>query len=247
MDYNNLKGDQIMTIQKLENGSGTGFSIIKDGQIINFKLAVFSKKKWFHSDKTELVYGFVTDNGLYAKGTYSGGVTGLGLDAWEIEKETFTLPEDLTFVTSDLSEIIKLAEQDVERVKREREEFNRKQNEAVEKINQLPKFFLVEGKNEKHPDWNIFIYREDYDYKPGYSNSLQGNVRNYLSKEDNPSGEDYWNLRRYYGEGGRILSKSFIKDNDNWFKGTQDDAYDLLVKVRTEEFRIKRMVQDLKK
>lgn len=235
-----------MAINKLENGCGLGFSIINEGQIINFKLAVFSKKRLFHKDETELVYGFISENGLYANGTYSGGTTGLGLSAWEIRNETFAIPEDLTFVTSDLSEIIKMAEQDEERVRKEKEDYDKKQNEAVEKINQLPKFFLVEGKNEKHPDWNIFIYREDYDYNSRRSRSIIGDVRQYLTKEDDPqTRENYWDLERYYGQGGRILSKSFIKENE-WFKGNQDQAYDFLVKVKSEENRIRKMINDLK-
>ncbi len=136
-------------IEKLKDGCGVGARIIVNGNVEEFKLAVFLRKDFIDMEKRDpenewkhYEYGFINSGStFYFKGLYSGGVTGFG--------QSSLLPIDeewckhYVIITTDEYRIVEIAEESENKQKANENERIQKANELVEKINALPEKFSI--------------------------------------------------------------------------------------------------------
>jgi len=199
-----------MSIRKLENGSGVGFSVMIDGNVVNFKLAVFAKK-WFR-DTEEMEYGFISDDqSRYFKGIYSGGNTGMGISDHELRTKS-PIPEGYRLVTTDLNEIARLAEKSEEAARLEKEESENEMKAKVEKINALSEKFEV---GIPALESVIYFERSEAYYAPRQSSRIQGGGFD-IEFKDGKKRFNFW-LSNYKTETGRLRVKDFAKDMKHLF------------------------------
>jgi len=197
-------------IRKLENGSGVGFSVIVDGNVVNFKLAVFARK-WFR-DTEEMEYGFISDDqSRYFKGTYSGGNTGMGISDHELRTKS-PIPEGYRLVTTDLNEIARLAEEFEEEARLQKEEHENEMRAKVEEINRLPEAFEV---GIPALESVIYFERSEAYYAPRQSSRIQGGCFS-IEFKDEKKRFNFW-LSNYKTEAERLRIKGFAKDMKHLF------------------------------
>jgi len=229
-----------MSIRKLENGSGVGFSVMIDGNVVNFKLAIFARR-WFR-DTEEMEYGFISDDqSKYFKGTYSGGNTGMGVDGSALRTKS-SIPEGYRLVTIDLNEITKLAEEFEEAARLQKEEHENEMRAKVEEINRLPEAFEV-GIPVLEPI--IWFKRSEAYYNPRQSSRIQGGGFDIEFKD----GKKRFNfsLSNYKTETGRLRTKNFASDMRHLFSDVafQLDAKETLQGLIDRQNELTNMVRKI--
>jgi len=217
-------------MRKLESGSGIGFTVIIDGEIVNFKLGVFARKTW--GGKEEMEYGFISDSdmeysftspeGLYSRGTYFGGITGMGVTPCEIKN----IPGDMRLVTTDLDEINKLAGVAEDKAKQEKEVEIKTKQDKVKRINALPRIFPV---GDKKLDSLVVFKRSDASYNSFSSRRVEGGSINLAYK--NADGKCIW-LSDYLTKDGKLQVKKFAGDLRHLF-GDRAPEFALKATLRT--------------
>ena len=230
-----------MSIRKLEQGSGVGFSVMIDGNVVNFKLAIFARKSW--NDTEEMEYGFISeDEILYVKSTYSGGTTGMGISDYEISRERLTIPEGYRLVTIDLNEINEIGRQKEEKATNEKKEYEDVMRAKVEKINALPEAFEVETMVLKPI---IYFKRSEAYYNPRQSSRIQGGGFDIEFKD----GKKRFNfsLSNYKTETGRLRTKNFASDMRHLFSDVafQLDAKETLQGLIDRQNELTNMVRKI--
>jgi len=222
-------------IGKLSNGYGTKAMIWIDGKEMEFKLAIMARKTW--DDQEEFEYGFITEDGLYSRGFYSGGTTGFGISNYEVEQK---IPDRSRVVTTDLNDINEIAEREQNRANLEHEEITNSQNEKIKEINSLPKFSLV------HPELDdvVVFERSDAEFRPSHSSAIQGGTYSLKAKK---YPKTIW-LNDYKTKDDKLLTKKFSADMKYNFDGAADkmNPKDLLTLLLNKERDLNRQIKIIK-
>lgn len=174
-------------INTIEDGCGIELTIFINGRKEHFRLCIINRKDYFSDNKQE--FAFINDDKTKViDNVYSGGNTGFGTNNY-----SFKDPSSWELVTDDLDEIMNIAEKYKDREKQEREAFINKQNERVDKINNLPKLFStgIEELNKKYA-----FERSDADFNPVYSLQIKGGIIRLkdITKSDKPASYIYLDM-----------------------------------------------------
>ena len=187
-------------LQKLEEGSGTKFSVLVNGKEVEFKLAILEAESFFQSKS--LGYGFVSENGLYSSSCYSGGTTGFGVS------DLRPLDPNKKVITMDLTEMNRIAEAEINIENNKRKEEEQEMQRKVVRINQLPTSF------ESIPELKEFTFlRSEASYNPRNSRNIQGGRFELTNKSKKVT---IW-LEKYVATDGKLQAKKFESETRYYF------------------------------
>jgi hypothetical protein len=185
----------------MRNGSGVKATLLVDGKLVDFQLALVIDKRFSWSSPHHKLIFVTEDKKKYADGFYSGGETGFGRDANEIKDID---PKEYEILSVDLGYIAKFQQDEEERRVKEKKEYEKKQKARVEKLNALP---------EKETIFNpfgieLYIQRDEASYNPGYSNKINFEYRfTCASKEYR-----FFDPSDYFTKRGSMKLKDFEAD-----------------------------------
>lgn len=184
-----------------QNSFATKIEVFISGKIKSFSLAVLQKNYFFGVNNDEVLYfiGYVEiDDNVYVTSFYSGGATGCGVDEHSIYP-LYSGNDNVQIITTDLYQVIEMIRAANKKAQKEEEKFHQNQILKAEKINKLPKTFVVPGFDQ------LEIRRSDAEYKRGWSRNIQGgSVRIYYKEHDIE-----FHLDWFIKKGGALLVKKF--------------------------------------
>lgn len=222
-------------LTKLENGIATKVSIMLEGGIEReYKLAVFSQKTW-RGDGAGLDYnfGYVSADGHYAHGGYSGGITGVGIDQTQQ-----LIPDEWTLVTTDLQKIIEMANQADADAKKEKAAREARIHAAVGRINEeVVKAELIFNK----AGVRVWLERDEAAYNPKQSHRWKPGISfKYLKGENGGLEDAHWmSLSDYYRKDGVAMKK---KMQEHF---SMVDAVQMFEEIKLAEARVKAAIDNI--
>lgn len=188
-------------ITDLKNGVATKFTILLNGEEVEFILAVVESDFSFRDEiRWEFLYVNV-DKRLYTSGTYSGGSTGCGCD--------YVNPlGEKKIRTTDLKEISRLGVASDQKRLDDQEIFKAKQQRAADKINELPVLF---GVGQFGP-YKLTIRRTPASYNPRYSSRIIGaGCAAEITTENSDCERNLW-VENYFTKAGSFQKKKAVAD-----------------------------------
>lgn len=180
----------------------TEIKVFWQNKIQTFQLSVLElKSTWMREDNTEYFLGYVNViENTYTRNFYSGGATGFGIS--DIDRlDKLSDENQVKIITTELNEIIQMVNEANVQVVREREAFNKAQEEKVKRINQLPEKFDIPGFSL------LQIERTKAEYRKTWSIDIQGASVYIDYKNGNP-----FYLNRYTTKSGGLQIKKFVKE-----------------------------------
>jgi hypothetical protein len=197
-----------------KNGALTRAFVNFNGEEIELKLAVIKRSKIFYGHPEEL--SFVSNERphpkIVVKSLYSGGLTGSGIDSWSLrdamEGGSGSVKEEVEVIAVGALAAFQWIEKQEKIEKEKRENFIAKQNEAVTKLNEQPKYFPIEGLS------SVRIRRSDATFSAGRSRSIQYGVVVEIKKDD------LWNqvYMDFTTKDGKLKVKKF-EEEMQWLFG----------------------------
>ena len=228
-------------IAKIEEGCGVGFSImVNGGKVEEFKLHLITKYNIFR-EQNEYAFLYINKNQTFCidANLYSGGNTGFGLSNNLINFKEFQMQEKAVILTNDIEEINKIAKQEEQRIKAEREAFIEKQTERTRKINELPISFST---GIDCVDEHYEFCRGEAFYNHFQSSSIKGGFIHLHKK-----GSDrfcYIDLKDFITKSGAIKAKDFVASLGIKIRTDYPKKLFACLKARQEE--IEKQIKDIK-
>jgi hypothetical protein len=231
-----------MSIDKLKNGCGVAASLIIDGQVETFRLAVVAEPDHFAKDDdrwTRLRYAFINvKQTLFISGMYSGGVTGFGEHNPQLMDETWH--ERYRLITTNLDEINFLAEWEDEVNRKIENDVRERQMQIVDEINKLPSTFTVGIPSIDE----VVEFRRSEAHIDATRNRIYGGIVNLYRVGENQ--RDLY-IENYVSKSGQMLVSKFTDGDMKWTFGKVDltprTVLEIILKRKKE---VEKMVNDIK-
>lgn len=156
-------------VTTLQNGCSTRVAILVDGKEKIYRLGVFEVRPEWDPKKMHLEFAFVSDEGNFIDGFYSGGITGSGVGGWPGEAMETPIPSTHKLLTTDMDEIFRLGKLEDERRDKEHIEWRESQYAKVERINALPnkRVFI-----QAYHGLDIYAEKGESSFNPKYSRNI---------------------------------------------------------------------------
>lgn len=167
-------------IKPIGNGSGISATLLIDGQPVIFNLALAIDCRWRNSSTQDkdLSYIYVSDNGLYIEGLYSGGITGFGQDRYR------PLSNEWNIIATDLSEIQRIAQEVEKRQLEYEDKYKASIRRKVNLVNMLPTEKELFSAPLSTGTFRIILRRTPAEYIPEKTVKYSGRVTPYIVFND---------------------------------------------------------------
>jgi len=220
-------------IRRIEEGNGIEFTIIIKGIKTTYELTLAERLSWKKDDKGDLVFIFISKNKKYfASSCYSGGNTGFGISNYDFQEINEDFHKEYLILTSNLDVINQIADAERNFDQNKEKEYDQKQRDKVERINNLPKCF-----DSIIPEFEF--ERTDVKYDPSHSKLIRGGYIKFKNKNNDRL---FCDIKDFVTKDGKKKVKNFINAYGTYIK--DKDPKEILESLLKQHTEIKNMINN---